>query len=281
VIWVNHGTGEATRHWWINELNNLELIRGEKSGHNYPRHFHSGFSIGIIEDGLREYTYGGNKHLAPAGTIVIINPGEVHSCGAENSCYETICPGDWAMSHWLAGEGRPTSRFRFREQDIKDQQLFVRLRNLFCILKQPGLSLEKQSLYTVVMAELFNRYAEKTFGLSGVGNERHAVAKAREYIDDNYSLNISLEDLSSLAGFSPYHLLRVFTEQIGLPPHVYQTQVRIKKARGLLARGESLANIAATAGFADQAHFTRCFKKHMGVTPGRYQAMLTQCGELY
>lgn len=278
---MDHGDGETTRHWWINELNNLELIRGEKSGHNYPRHFHSGFSIGIINDGLREYTYGGNKHLAPAGSIVIINPGVTHSCAAENSCYETICPGDWAVSYWLGGGGRMTGRFRFREQDIQDQQLFTGLRNLFCILKQPGLSLEKQSLYTAIMAELFNRYAEKTANLANVGNERHAVTKCREYIDDKYSLNISLEELSSLVGFSPYHLLRVFTRQIGLPPHVYQTQVRIKRARGLLATGESLADVAVAAGFSDQAHFTRCFKKHMGVTPGRYQRMLTLDGELY
>lgn len=263
-------------------MNSLELIRSENSGHHFPRHFHSGFTIGIIENGRRQYSRGGEKLAATTGSIIVINPGEVHACCADNlCCYEAMCPDDPAMAAWLNAEGQPTI-CRFTEMEIRDRRLYGQLKELFFILKQSGLSLEKQSLFTTAMAQLFNRYGEKARVLDNrTGTERHAVAIARDYLEDNYAENISLKDLSLLVGFSPYHLLRVFSAEIGLPPHVYQTRVRIKRARTLLAQGEMLAEVAAAAGFADQAHFTRCFKRHMGVTPGRYQAMITRQGEVY
>lgn len=256
------------------------MIRGDKSSQSYPRHFHSGFSIGIIEDGCREYFYGGTRYFTPAGSIIAINPGEVHSCTADRPCsYEAICPGDPLITSWL-GDQNHSLALRLTRIDIRDPDLYRHFKDLFVLLKRPGLSMEKQTSFLTVMAALFGRYGERSQkGVTGI--ERRAVAQAREYINDNYGQNISLEDLSRLVGLSPYHFLRVFGNEVGLPPHEYQTQVRVKRARSLLARGHSIAWSAAATGFADQAHFTRCFKKHMGVTPGRYRAMLAKHGELF
>jgi len=191
-----------------------------------------------------------------------------------------MCPDDRAMASWLNNEDQEVT-LRFKEMEIQDRELYGQLRDLFSVLIQPGLALEKQSFFTATMAQLFNHYGEKTQVGDTAGTDRRAVAMARDFLEDNFAENISLVDLSVLVGFSPYHLLRIFSDQIGLPPHVYQTRVRIKRARTLLARGELLADVAAATGFADQAHFTRCFKTYMGVTPGRYQAMLTLHGEVY
>ncbi|MCP4688540.1 MAG: helix-turn-helix transcriptional regulator, partial [Desulfobacterales bacterium] len=54
------------------------------------------------------------------------------------------------------------------------------------------------------------------------------------------------------------------------PPHEYLTQVRIARAREMLKNGESIVSAAMDAGFVDQSHFTRIFKKFVGVTPGQY-----------
>ena len=66
--------------------------------------------------------------------------------------------------------------------------------------------------------------------------------------------------------------MRVFRRQTGLPPHAYQTQVRIEAAKNLIIQGRSLAFVAAETGFADQSHFTRRFKQLAGITPGEYAA---------
>ena len=69
---------------------------------------------------------------------------------------------------------------------------------------------------------------------------------------------------------SPFHLVRSFKKELGLPPHVYLTQLRLQEAKHLLAQGDSLAETAAAVGFYDQSALSRHFKKIYGVTPGRY-----------
>jgi AraC-like DNA-binding protein len=70
----------------------------------------------------------------------------------------------------------------------------------------------------------------------------------------------------------PFHLCRVFRKETGLSPHSYQTLVRVHLAKTLLAAGVAISQVAVDAGFYDQAHLTRYFKRIYGVTPGRYLA---------
>lgn len=102
------------------------------------------------------------------------------------------------------------------------------------------------------------------------GKERTAVRRARDYLTDNYAENVSLERLSSVARLSPFYLSRVFCAELGLPPHAFQTQVRVNQAKRLLCQGLSAATVASETGFADQSHLTRHFKRLVGVPPGEY-----------
>ena len=74
---------------------------------------------------------------------------------------------------------------------------------------------------------------------------------------------------------SRFQLLRGFTRDVGITPHAYLIQKRIGLCRRLLAAGQSLADAALLAGFADQSHMTRAFVRQFGITPGRYKSALT------
>jgi AraC-like DNA-binding protein len=100
--------------------------------------------------------------------------------------------------------------------------------------------------------------------------EHTAVRRAREYLRERWDAPVSLAELSAVAGLSRFELARRFREQVGLPPHAYQLDLRIRTARALLEAGEPPAAVAAACGFADQAHLTRTFRRLVGVTPGRY-----------
>jgi AraC family transcriptional regulator len=101
-------------------------------------------------------------------------------------------------------------------------------------------------------------------GLSTVAKRR-----AIELIEAKLDSNLSVEFLASEVELSPAHFARAFRETFGLPPHRYLLHLRLERARRMLdAENAVLSDVAQRVGFADQAHFTRFFKREYGVTPG-------------
>jgi AraC-like DNA-binding protein len=107
----------------------------------------------------------------------------------------------------------------------------------------------------------------------GVGRVHHhrVAARIRELIHSTPA-DLTADDLAAAAGCSRFAAYRAFSGAYGLAPSDYQRQLRIRVARGLLCDGVSPARAAAEAGFADQAHLTRWFRRYYGVTPGAYLA---------
>ncbi|WP_281649034.1 AraC family transcriptional regulator [Parendozoicomonas sp. Alg238-R29] len=97
-----------------------------------------------------------------------------------------------------------------------------------------------------------------------------AVSFCRDYIADHYCQNISLTELSRLVGLNASYLTRLFRKHMGMPPHSWQIQVRIHRAKELIRQGLPLVEVAAITGFSDQSHLTRHFRKSLGITPGVY-----------
>ena len=101
-----------------------------------------------------------------------------------------------------------------------------------------------------------------------------AVSRTREALHERFAEEVPLEQLASLAGMSKCHLVHLFHKEVGLPPHAYQIQLRVARARVLVAAGVPLAEVATMTGFADQSHLTRLFKRVVGMPPGQYAALL-------
>jgi AraC family transcriptional regulator len=104
------------------------------------------------------------------------------------------------------------------------------------------------------------------------GLPRHKLRAALEYIEEHLDSEIALEDLAATVYLSAFHFARLFRASTGLPPHQYVITRRIERAKQLLRDDElSLAQVAARVGFWDQGHFTRHFKRVVGVTPKRFR----------
>jgi AraC-like DNA-binding protein len=101
-------------------------------------------------------------------------------------------------------------------------------------------------------------------------HQRRVVDRARDFLASHIQSNPSLDEVGRAVGVNKFLLLRYFKRELGITPHAYLIQVRVERARSFLGRGSSVADVAAVAGFADQAHFTRLFKRSMGLTPGEY-----------
>lgn len=98
------------------------------------------------------------------------------------------------------------------------------------------------------------------------------ILKAKSYIDENYSKDISLDDVSRILDISPYYFSKLFKEETGENFIEYLTNIRIEKAKKLLQNREiSIKNICADTGYSDPNYFSRIFKKQVGITPTEYR----------
>jgi AraC family transcriptional regulator len=85
---------------------------------------------------------------------------------------------------------------------------------------------------------------------------------------------LTLNELATVAGLSPFHFSRAFKAATGCPPHRYVVERRIERAKELIRKGGlGLAEIAQATGFADQAHFSSVFRRATGTTPGRFRSV--------
>lgn len=125
-------------------------------------------------------------------------------------------------------------------------------------------------LVALVEASCAAARAPATRTLPG-GPLRPEIAHARRIIQDRFARAISLDALAEEVGLSKFHLLRLFREEVGTTPHAYQLHLRISRAREMLDAHVSAAEVALACGFADQAHFTRAFKRIVGYTPGAFK----------
>lgn len=97
------------------------------------------------------------------------------------------------------------------------------------------------------------------------------LRKVMNHLEDHFARNVPLNELAALTGLSPSHFAEAFRNSTGLPPHRWQMSKRVEKAKALLGeKGLTPAETATAAGFSDQAHFTRVFKRFEGITPAAW-----------
>ena len=97
------------------------------------------------------------------------------------------------------------------------------------------------------------------------------IVRAKLFIDDHYSDNIDLDNISDQAHFSKFHFIRLFKSIYGSTPNNYLIKVRMDKAKILLAKGHSVLETSIMVGFDSPTSFTGMFKKISGLTPSTFQ----------
>jgi AraC-like DNA-binding protein len=248
---------------------------------NYARHWHETFSIGLISRGRCQYVNGRTTQQASVGTVVLMNPGDAHSCNPVHGE-----PWSYRMLYidipWLheTRDGMDVDGSRcfapFSALSSTQPELYERLNGLFDLLIDPQSdSLEKESA-----AVSFMEWVQLLLGTKQPSSPSviPRLARAADFIRDNRTRSLKLKDICVAAELSPSHLIRAFKQTYGLTPHAYQLNCRIELCRSRLRAGHPIADVAFEAGFSDQAHFQRTFKRFVAATPGQYQRRLTRRG---
>lgn len=265
---------EKTTFWRDPTLNDLELLRATYVKHSFTPHTHEGYAIGVIERGAEQFKYRRGTYIAPQGSVVVINPGEVHTGAAaieRGWTYRMLYPDVSLLQRAAArSDGREPDVPFFPSPVIHDPALAAMLSELHLTLATSPSTLERESKLIWTLAHLIRRHADTHLIHLPTRAGRPCIQQVQTYLEEHYDENVSLSHLATLADLSPFHLLRIFREATGLPPHNYLTQLRIMHAKRLIAAAVPLAEIAGIVGFSDQSHLTKHFKAVVGVTPGSY-----------
>jgi len=100
------------------------------------------------------------------------------------------------------------------------------------------------------------------------------VAQIMQYIEHNFTRDISIEELASFVHVTPAHLIRTFSEQVGTSPMKYLREFRVQIAkRMLLANSDPVNEIATAVGYDDASYFSRVFKKATGFSPTSFRSL--------
>jgi AraC-like DNA-binding protein len=250
----------------------VEAMHAHFTAHVYHRHSHESYSFGVTETGAQGFTCRHGRHVSGAGMVMTFNPDDPHdghAAGDGGFTYRMvhIWPEFFAS---LIGRSVPLPLFR---SPVLDDPVTARsLRRLHIALTGPGRTeLERHEQLTATARLLVRHAGTRPAEPADSGSDARLAARIRELIQDSSAADLNAGDLAEAAGCSRYAAYRAFSHAYGLAPSEYHRQLRVRAARRLLSRGVPPAAAAAEAGFADQAHLTRWFRRYYGITPGAYR----------
>jgi AraC-like DNA-binding protein len=265
--------GEQAQYFTAARLDGLECLRASFRTHTYARHAHDSYVIGAVYVGSGTLTIRGSHYCGTSGCLTLFNPQEVHdgSPSREGYSYCVTYPSVSLLTSIAADvTGRADGGTPyFPLPVVHDPQGVFLLAAAHRALEQGRNALAADDLFLRAYGHCLERHAHIVPAVHSC--EVKPVARVKEFLAQHYNEDLTLAELAAEAGLSRYHLIRAFQQATGLTPHAYLVNRRIEAVKGRLRRGETLAEIAATTGFCDQAHLTRVFKTHVGVTPGVYR----------
>lgn len=251
----------------------LEACRFRGLSRPFPSHFHEYFVAGLVEKGERRLVCNGQEYDLRAGDVLLLNPGDSHSCVQSGGALDYRClhlpP---ALMEKLAFEtAGALPPVRFAQPVLRAGEAASRLRTFHRLVMGGGGVGEKEE-GLLRLAETLFRQCDAIPG-PPAPECREEVAAACAFLEAHHRERVTLDGLCRHVGMSRAALLRTFARWKGITPYRYLEAVRVNRARELLGRGLSPAQTALETGFADQSHFTRYFTQLSGLTPGAYREL--------
>jgi len=230
------------------------------------------FAIHLVDKGEGVFSISGKKHILKAGDIFVLLPNVKYA-------YYPSYSNPWSY-YWveLESDGFEVILTRMgllaAEPYCKPKNMTV-LKNHFSeLIRLYGNDIQKNSLdlYGELLKLLAELFRQTKFDISGTGNDLTGTIKESiYYINCNFRVKLTLDDIASNALLSKSHLLNSFRDKLGISPIEYLNLYRICRSCDLLKTKQySIAEVAAMCGFDDSRYFARQFLQIKGVTPREY-----------
>lgn len=260
--------GEVVQAWRPAVPGVNEVLHATFARHAYPSHVHDDWTVLLIDEGAVAYALERGRHRATPAAVTLLPPLVPHDGrsaieGASFRKRVLYLSADWLPADVADGAAvdpvlrSPTAR--------------AIAAGIHDALTHPADVLAAEC-GVLALREAASAQYGRAASAPADPHDAPLARRLRNLLDERMRDGVTIEEAGRLLGARPSHLVRVFSRSYGIPPHRYLTGRRVDRARRLLLAGRPAAEVAVTAGFHDQAHMSRHFRRVLGTTPGTFAA---------
>jgi AraC family transcriptional regulator len=246
----------------------------------FESHAHAAYTATAVLAGQLTATISDVMFELPAGETALTNVGQNHSARGNQVEFVSIGVSPALVTEMVTEIGltRTTANIIFRRAAVTDSTITKMAREIAAEVSDEQLgrtamldALVRQFVIHLLRCHLTVRQSDQ-IELSRAGPVDRRLRLAIEFMHDNFGRELALEEIASAAYLSEYHFARLFKQITGVTPHVYLANVRLERARKLLAdTALPISEIASMVGYQSQSHFSKMFRSVTGITPRAYR----------
>ena len=247
----------------------LSYLKFKENTKGFPKHYHDTFVFSHIIEGTEELKIDGSSIYNELGSLLVLNPLEVHSC-SENGKNCKLTFESLYISQDLIDYYFNTKGVYFNQRKINDSTTYM----AFLKLKD-ALHHNQQYYYNSCLEEFFQALKLNVNFRKSIIQESqsHAMRESIDFINHNIKSRFSVHKLSHIANINKYSFIRKFKKETGLTPLNYILMKKVFATQEDLKFNESLTDIAFQYNFNDIAHYSNTFKKFVGFSPSEFQKL--------
>lgn len=244
----------------------IELIEAQLLGGAFSPHRHDTYTIAVTTAGVQSFNYRGNRWRSLPGQAVILHPDEVHDGYCSDQAGFSYRAAYLPPAHVQTVIGGAALPFLAEGVSTNADLIGAALRLIAMCSAGNTLFGYQDALHQLVSA------MQRCEGGPPVRRtvNREAVMRVRDFLDSVPAPQTNLDQLEAIAGYDRWQLSRDFRALLGTSPYRYLQCRRLERAGQLLRSGLGIAAAAHEAGFADQSHFGRIFRRTFGTTPSAW-----------
>jgi AraC family transcriptional regulator len=246
----------------------------------FASHAHAAYTVTAVLAGQLITTIGDETIKLPAGHTALTNVGQNHSARGEQVEFVSIGISPALVNEMVTEIGltRTTANISFHRAAVTDSTITKMAREIAAEVADEKMgraamldALVRPLAIHLLRCHLTVRQSDQ-IELSRAGPVDRRLRRAIEFMHDNFGRELALEEIASAAYLSEYHFARLFKQITGVTPHVYLANVRLERARKLLADTVlPISEVASMVGYQSQSHFSKMFRSVTGITPRAYR----------
>ena len=257
---------ESLQAWHPDIPGVQEVLHATMEQHAYPAHTHDSWTVLSIDEGAVVYDLDLTEHHATRSAVTLLPPHVPHNGRSATPGVRFRKRVLYLDATWLPSRAIGMA---VDSPTLQGTHATAAIARIHSALASPADAMEAEHAIHVLHSIVREHVGESA---APVTRDAPLARRLRALLDEHLTETFTLAEAAQVLRSHPSHLMRVFSQAYGIPPHRYVTGRRVDRARRLLLAGRVPAEVAVAAGFYDQPHLTRHFRKILGTTPATFAA---------